>query len=163
MCFKNLLRTFRSGSLIPAWTLWRRSGHLSVPARGWCLCWWTSRPGGPSSRRSRAVWTIRQRLSSSPISQVTNLFLSFFRPSGMYCYVCSCLKRPPFCYLSGLHLENFVSEDLGNTSISVLQGRVNVEIVEEKKNYTLQPGEQIKVQQHGIINIGPLNLDTLWP
>lgn len=79
----------------------------------------------------------------------------------MYCYVCSCLKRPPFCYLSGLHLENFVSEDLGNTSISVLQGRVNVEIVEEKKNYTLQPGEQIKVQQHGIINIGPLNLDTL--
>lgn len=45
----------------------------------------------------------------------------------------------------GLHLENFVSEDLGNTSISVLQGKVNVEIVEEKKNYTLQPGEQIKV------------------
>ncbi|CAG5867391.1 unnamed protein product [Menidia menidia] len=45
----------------------------------------------------------------------------------------------------GLHLENFVSEDLGNTSIHLLQGRVNVEIVEEKKNYTLQPGEQIKV------------------
>ncbi|KAM6902530.1 vitamin K-dependent gamma-carboxylase [Xenentodon cancila] len=45
----------------------------------------------------------------------------------------------------GLHLENFVSEDLGNTSIHVLQGHVNVEVVEEKKNYTLQPGEQIKV------------------
>ncbi|TNN71323.1 Vitamin K-dependent gamma-carboxylase [Liparis tanakae] len=45
----------------------------------------------------------------------------------------------------GLHLENFVSEDLGNTSISVLQGQVNVEIVEEKKNYTLQPGEKMKV------------------
>uniref|UniRef100_A0A4W6CEM3 Vitamin K-dependent gamma-carboxylase n=1 Tax=Lates calcarifer TaxID=8187 RepID=A0A4W6CEM3_LATCA len=45
----------------------------------------------------------------------------------------------------GLHLENFVSEDLGNTSIHVLQGNVNVEIVEEKKNHTLQPGEQIKV------------------
>ncbi|KAF3702100.1 Vitamin K-dependent gamma-carboxylase [Channa argus] len=45
----------------------------------------------------------------------------------------------------GLHLENFVSEDLGNTSIQVLQGKVNVEIVEEKKNYTLQLGEQIKV------------------
>uniref|UniRef100_A0A8D0A3Q5 Vitamin K-dependent gamma-carboxylase n=1 Tax=Sander lucioperca TaxID=283035 RepID=A0A8D0A3Q5_SANLU len=45
----------------------------------------------------------------------------------------------------GLHLENFVSQDLGNTSISVLQGKVNVEIVEEKKNFTLQPGEQIKV------------------
>ncbi|XP_070707050.1 vitamin K-dependent gamma-carboxylase [Pempheris klunzingeri] len=45
----------------------------------------------------------------------------------------------------GLHLENFVSEDLGNTSIQVLQGSVSVEVVEEKKNYTLQPGEQIKV------------------
>ncbi|XP_042364860.1 vitamin K-dependent gamma-carboxylase [Plectropomus leopardus] len=45
----------------------------------------------------------------------------------------------------GLHLENYVSEDLGNTSVSVLQGKVNVEIVEEKKNYTLQPGEQMKV------------------
>ncbi|AWP15190.1 putative vitamin K-dependent gamma-carboxylase [Scophthalmus maximus] len=45
----------------------------------------------------------------------------------------------------GLHLENFVSEDLGNTSIHVLQGNVNVEIVEEKKNISVQPGEQIKV------------------
>uniref|UniRef100_A0A665UUG4 HTTM-like domain-containing protein n=1 Tax=Echeneis naucrates TaxID=173247 RepID=A0A665UUG4_ECHNA len=45
----------------------------------------------------------------------------------------------------GLHLENFVSEDLGNTSIHVLQGKVNVEIVQEKKNYSLQLGEQIKV------------------
>ncbi|XP_055369409.1 vitamin K-dependent gamma-carboxylase isoform X2 [Betta splendens] len=45
----------------------------------------------------------------------------------------------------GLHLENFVSEDLGNTSIQVLQGNVIVEIVEEKKNFTLDPGEQIKV------------------
>ncbi|XP_076019621.1 vitamin K-dependent gamma-carboxylase [Genypterus blacodes] len=46
---------------------------------------------------------------------------------------------------AGLHLENFVSEDLGNTSVQVLQGKVNIEIVEEKKNYTLQPGEQMKV------------------
>uniref|UniRef100_A0A3Q2NNW4 Vitamin K-dependent gamma-carboxylase n=1 Tax=Fundulus heteroclitus TaxID=8078 RepID=A0A3Q2NNW4_FUNHE len=45
----------------------------------------------------------------------------------------------------GLHLENFVSEDLGNTSVHVLQGRVNVEIVDENKNHTLQPGDQIKV------------------
>ncbi|XP_041825213.1 vitamin K-dependent gamma-carboxylase [Melanotaenia boesemani] len=45
----------------------------------------------------------------------------------------------------GLHLENFVSEDLGNTSIHVLQGQVNVEVVEEKKNHTLQPGQKIKV------------------
>uniref|UniRef100_H3CUP1 Vitamin K-dependent gamma-carboxylase n=1 Tax=Tetraodon nigroviridis TaxID=99883 RepID=H3CUP1_TETNG len=45
----------------------------------------------------------------------------------------------------GLHLENFVSEDLGNTSVQVLQGRVNVEVVEEKKNYTLEPGDKIQV------------------
>ncbi|XP_054613614.1 vitamin K-dependent gamma-carboxylase isoform X2 [Dunckerocampus dactyliophorus] len=45
----------------------------------------------------------------------------------------------------GLHLENFVSEDLGNTSIHLLQGSINVEVVEEKKNYTLQAGENIKV------------------
>lgn len=51
------------------------------------------------------------------------------------------------CFCVGLHLENFVSEDLGNTSIQVLQGRINVEIVEEKKNYTLQTGEQIQVWQ----------------
>lgn len=45
----------------------------------------------------------------------------------------------------GLHLENFVSEDLGNTSIHVLQGQVNIEIVEDKKNYTLETGEQTQV------------------
>ncbi|XP_077441759.1 vitamin K-dependent gamma-carboxylase [Vanacampus margaritifer] len=45
----------------------------------------------------------------------------------------------------GLHLENFVSEDLGNTSIHLLQGSLNVEILEEKKNYSLQAGENIQV------------------
>jgi vitamin K-dependent gamma-carboxylase len=45
----------------------------------------------------------------------------------------------------GLLLENYVSEDLGNTSVQVLQGQLNVEIVDEKKNYTLQPGEQKQV------------------
>lgn len=54
-------------------------------------------------------------------------------------------------YVSGLHLENFVSEDLGNTSIQVLQGRVNVEIVEEKKNHTLEPGDKIQVIKDGLI------------
>lgn len=46
-----------------------------------------------------------------------------------------------------------MSDDLGNTSIQVLQGKVNVELVEEKKNFTLEPGEQIKVQIHNIIVI----------
>lgn len=45
----------------------------------------------------------------------------------------------------GLHLENFVSEDLGNTSVQVLQGRVEVEVVEEKKNYSLGQGEKMQV------------------
>lgn len=44
-------------------------------------------------------------------------------------------------------MENFVSGDLGNTSVHVLQGKVNVEIVEEKKNYTLDKGEKIKVRR----------------
>lgn len=43
-------------------------------------------------------------------------------------------------------MENFVSEDLGNTSIQVLQGRVNVEVVEEKRNYTLEPEDKIQVR-----------------
>lgn len=54
-------------------------------------------------------------------------------------------------YVSGLHLENFVSEDLGNTSIQVLQGRVNIEVVEEKKNHTLEPGDKIQVRSFSFI------------
>ncbi|KAM6986882.1 vitamin K-dependent gamma-carboxylase isoform 2-T2 [Aplochiton taeniatus] len=45
----------------------------------------------------------------------------------------------------GLHLENYVSEDLGNTSVQVLQGQLKVEITDEKRNYTLQPGEQMRL------------------
>ncbi|MFT7817866.1 vitamin K-dependent gamma-carboxylase [Arapaima gigas] len=44
----------------------------------------------------------------------------------------------------GLYLENYVSEDLGNTSVQILQGQVNVEIVDERTNYTLQPGDKMK-------------------
>ncbi|XP_039625315.1 vitamin K-dependent gamma-carboxylase isoform X2 [Polypterus senegalus] len=45
----------------------------------------------------------------------------------------------------GLCLENFVSEDLGNTSLHVLQGEVNVETVMEKKNYTLKKDEKMQL------------------
>lgn len=45
----------------------------------------------------------------------------------------------------GLHLENFVSEDLGNTSVQVLQGSLNVEIVAEEKNFTIHAGEQMQL------------------
>lgn len=59
-------------------------------------------------------------------------------------------------------MENFVSEDLGNTSIHVLQGQVNVEIVEEKKNHTLQPGDQIKVQLHSVAIRSLINTNTMF-
>ncbi|XP_034974536.2 vitamin K-dependent gamma-carboxylase isoform X1 [Zootoca vivipara] len=45
----------------------------------------------------------------------------------------------------GLHLENFVSEDLGNTSLHLLKGEVAVEIVNTQKNHTLQEGDRIQL------------------
>ncbi|XP_043940230.1 vitamin K-dependent gamma-carboxylase [Protopterus annectens] len=44
----------------------------------------------------------------------------------------------------GLHLENFVSEDLGNTSVQVLQGEVVVEI-QNSKNYSLKEGDKMQL------------------
>lgn len=61
---------FFEGSLTPVWTLWGLTGRLSNQTHGWCLCWSTSHRGGPSFRRSRAVWTIRPRSSLLLISQV---------------------------------------------------------------------------------------------
>lgn len=63
-------------SLTPVWTLWRQTGHHSAQIHGSHLCWWTSLPGGPSFRRSRTLWTTRQRSSSSQTSQVRGLPLS---------------------------------------------------------------------------------------
>ncbi|XP_074784470.1 vitamin K-dependent gamma-carboxylase [Athene noctua] len=45
----------------------------------------------------------------------------------------------------GLHLENFVSEDLGNTSLRVLQGEVLVELVEQHQNHSLREGEGMQL------------------
>ncbi|KAJ7305318.1 hypothetical protein JRQ81_011237 [Phrynocephalus forsythii] len=45
----------------------------------------------------------------------------------------------------GLHLENFVSEDLGNTSLHLLKGEVIVEVVNAQKNQTLQEGDRIQL------------------
>ncbi|KAM9311970.1 vitamin K-dependent gamma-carboxylase [Gastrophryne carolinensis] len=58
----------------------------------------------------------------------------------------------------GLHLENFVSEDLGNTSIHVLQGEVNVEIVKDAKNFTLKEGDQMQLpagDYHKVYTVSP--------
>lgn len=38
-----------------------------------------------------------------------------------------------------------MSEDLGNTSIQLLQGEVTVELVAEQKNQTLREGEKMQV------------------
>ncbi|XP_019797733.1 vitamin K-dependent gamma-carboxylase isoform X1 [Tursiops truncatus] len=58
----------------------------------------------------------------------------------------------------GLHLENFVSEDLGNTSIQLLQGEVTVELVAEQKNQTLQEGEKMQLpagEYHKVYTMSP--------
>jgi vitamin K-dependent gamma-carboxylase len=44
----------------------------------------------------------------------------------------------------GLVLENYVAAGL-NTTIEVLHGKVNVEVVDQKKNYTLNVGEKVDV------------------
>ncbi|XP_044518981.1 vitamin K-dependent gamma-carboxylase [Gracilinanus agilis] len=45
----------------------------------------------------------------------------------------------------GLHLENFVSEDLGNTSLQLLQGEVTVELVAEQRNVSLREGDRVQL------------------
>ncbi|XP_021230711.1 vitamin K-dependent gamma-carboxylase, partial [Numida meleagris] len=45
----------------------------------------------------------------------------------------------------GLHLENFVSEDLGNTSVRVLRGEVLLELVEQGQNHSLHQGDSMQV------------------
>ncbi|XP_062583429.1 vitamin K-dependent gamma-carboxylase-like [Saccostrea cucullata] len=45
----------------------------------------------------------------------------------------------------GLHLEAFIQEDLGNTSITLLSGSVIVEFVDKKKNFSLSVGDKIQV------------------
>ncbi|XP_050394732.2 vitamin K-dependent gamma-carboxylase [Patella vulgata] len=53
----------------------------------------------------------------------------------------------------GLYLENYVQEDLGNTSITVLKGKVLVELVDKHKNYTLMEGESMQVPAGNFHNV----------
>ncbi|KAM6341382.1 LOW QUALITY PROTEIN: vitamin K-dependent gamma-carboxylase [Podargus strigoides] len=58
----------------------------------------------------------------------------------------------------GLHLENFVSEDLGNTSLQVLRGEVVVELVEQHQNRSLREGEGMQLpagQYHKVHTVSP--------
>ncbi|NXM93946.1 VKGC carboxylase, partial [Sylvia borin] len=58
----------------------------------------------------------------------------------------------------GLHLANFVSEDLGNTSLRVLRGKVVVELVEQQQNHSLQEGEGMQLpagQYHKVHTVSP--------
>ncbi|XP_069773792.1 vitamin K-dependent gamma-carboxylase [Narcine bancroftii] len=59
----------------------------------------------------------------------------------------------------GLHLENFVSEDLGNTSIQVLKGELAVEIVAETKNYSLKVGDQMQLPAGEYHNVYTVSQD----
>lgn len=43
-----------------------------------------------------------------------------------------------------------MSEDLGNTSLRVLRGKVLVELVEQQQNHSLQEGEGMQVRLGGI-------------
>lgn len=90
-----------------------------------------------------------QEIESSLDNQTEIVFIADFPGCKfplIFCFAYSDMNQLTIHPLSGLHLENFVSEDLGNTSIHMLQGKVIVEVVEEKKNYTLQPNEQINVR-----------------
>ncbi|XP_074052566.1 vitamin K-dependent gamma-carboxylase isoform X2 [Macrotis lagotis] len=58
----------------------------------------------------------------------------------------------------GLHLENFVSEDLGNTSIQLLQGEVTIELVAEQRNLSLQEGDRVQLpagEYHKVYTMSP--------
>ncbi|KAM6395625.1 vitamin K-dependent gamma-carboxylase [Rhynochetos jubatus] len=58
----------------------------------------------------------------------------------------------------GLHLENFVSEDLGNTSLRVLRGEVLVELGEQHRNHSLREGEGMQLpagQYHKVHTVSP--------
>jgi vitamin K-dependent gamma-carboxylase len=46
--------------------------------------------------------------------------------------------------VSGLKLENFVTQHL-NATVEVLNGQINLEVVEENKNYTLNVGDKMQV------------------
>ncbi|GFN86303.1 vitamin K dependent gamma glutamyl carboxylase [Plakobranchus ocellatus] len=47
----------------------------------------------------------------------------------------------------GLFLENYVQPDFGNTSLTVLAGKVVVEMFEPDKNFTLEPGEKMQTDE----------------
>ncbi|XP_033644268.1 vitamin K-dependent gamma-carboxylase-like [Asterias rubens] len=56
----------------------------------------------------------------------------------------------------GLHLENFVSEDFGNTTLEVLNGEVVVELVDVRKNVSLKVGGKMQIpagQFHNVYTI----------
>lgn len=53
----------------------------------------------------------------------------------------------------GLFLENFVQQELGNTSLTVLKGEVIVELVDRKENITLLEGDKVQLPAQEFHNI----------
>lgn len=48
-------------------------------------------------------------------------------------------------FIPGMYLENYVQPDFGNTTITVLAGKVLVELIEKKRNVTLVPEQSLQV------------------
>ncbi|BFZ17560.1 hypothetical protein BsWGS_20599 [Bradybaena similaris] len=53
----------------------------------------------------------------------------------------------------GMHLENYVQPDYGNTSITVLAGQVIVELMDPKKNITLGPDQSVQIRADSFHNV----------
>ncbi|XP_012934732.1 vitamin K-dependent gamma-carboxylase [Aplysia californica] len=53
----------------------------------------------------------------------------------------------------GLYLENYVQPDFGNTSLSVLDGRVIVELLDEGRNISLGPGDIVQIPPDTFHNV----------
>ncbi|XP_030845915.1 vitamin K-dependent gamma-carboxylase [Strongylocentrotus purpuratus] len=53
----------------------------------------------------------------------------------------------------GMYLENYISIDLGNTTIQVLSGKIMVELIERKRNITLEIGDRIQLPAGAFHNV----------
>lgn len=53
----------------------------------------------------------------------------------------------------GLYLENYVQEDLGNTSITVLAGEIVVELADRKENYSLSVNQSMQLPPSEFHNV----------
>ena len=48
-------------------------------------------------------------------------------------------------YVVGLNLDQFIPPDLGNTTVTILNGDVIIELNDHKKNFSLKAGDVFQV------------------